>query len=430
MNARPWYRWMLVTLLALVAGAAHADGPTTQNNPPPIDFERARLLYQRQQRGETLTADDQTYLERAKAERQKQVAGEMGDIDLARARAIHEKEQRGETLTADERAYLHRAKAAMQRGEAAVSAPPLPPMLTGKDSTGLVPLTQLTGDQKYKGQDGGLYGGGRNQPPEAHLKAALAAASKVVPLDAGGQPAASGGKVVLMSIGMSNTTQEFSRFKQLADGDAIRSPSLVIVDAAQGGKDAAAWTNGGGKNAVWDEADRRLNSAGASPHQVQVIWIKQALAGPARLGEFPAHAKVLQEHIQTILTLAKSRYPNLRLAYLSSRIYAGYATTPLNPEPYAYESAFAVRGAIEDQIRRAGKVSYDSAPVALWGPYLWADGVKGREVDELVWKREDFGGDGTHPSGSGRDKVALLLLKFFKDEPTAKGWFSRTGAGD
>ena len=46
----------------------------------------------------------------------------------------------------------------------------------------------------------------------------------------------------------------------------------------------------------------------------------------------------------TILNMAKERYPNLRVAYLSSRIYAGYATTPLNPEPYAYESAFSSAG--------------------------------------------------------------------------------------
>jgi hypothetical protein len=428
MNALPTSRWILIALLATVACAARADGPTTKSDLPPIDFERARALYQRQQRGDTLTADEQAYLDRAKAERQKQAARAMGDIDISRARAIHEKEQRGETLTADEQAYLEKAKAAMQRGQGAQGAPPLT-AITGKDSVGLVPLTQLTGDQKYKGQDGGLYGGGSNHPPEAHLKAALAAAAKVVPLDAGGQPAA-GGKVVLMSIGMSNTTQEFSRFKQLADADATKARALVIVDAAQGGKDAAAWTNGGGKNAVWEEADRRLKSAGASPQQVQVIWIKQALMSPARLGEFPAHAKVLQEEIETILTLAKSRYPNLRLAYLSSRIYAGYAMTPLNPEPYAYESAFAVRGVIEDQIKGAQKVSYESAPVALWGPYLWADGVKGRGADDLVWKREDLGGDGTHPSASGREKVALLLLKFFKSEPTAKGWFLKAGAGE
>ena len=62
----------------------------------------------------------------------------------------------------------------------------------------------------------------------------------------------------------------------------------------------------------------------------------------------------------------------------------------------------------------------------LWGPYLWADGVKARKADGLVWEREDLAGDGTHPSPSGRRKVAELLLRFFKTDPTAKGWFVRT----
>jgi hypothetical protein len=65
------------------------------------------------------------------------------------------------------------------------------------------------------------------------------------------------------------------------------------------------------------------------------------------------------------------------------------------------------------------------APVVLWGPYLWADGVKGREADDLTWKREDLGPDGTHPSPSGREKVTQQLLQFFKTDPTAKGWFAK-----
>jgi hypothetical protein len=65
--------------------------------------------------------------------------------------------------------------------------------------------------------------------------------------------------------------------------------------------------------------------------------------------------------------------------------------------------------------------------VLLWGPYLWADGVKGRKTDRLVWERADLGADGTHPSPKGQQKVAALLLDFFKSDPTAKGWFLRHG---
>ncbi len=122
------------------------------------------------------------------------------------------------------------------------------------------------------------------------------------------------------------------------------------------------------------------------------------------------------------------RYPNLRIAYLSSRIYAGYAVTPLNPEPYAYETAFAVKWLIADQIAGKPELNFDSrrgnirSPWLAWGPYLWTDGVKGRK-DGLVWRREDLGEDGTHPSPSGRAKVARMLLDFLKSDPTARAWF-------
>src|SRR5262249_14163610 len=41
-----------------------------------------------------------------------------------------------------------------------------PPRLTGKTSVGLKPLTEMTAKDKYKGEDGGLYGGGQTEPPQ------------------------------------------------------------------------------------------------------------------------------------------------------------------------------------------------------------------------------------------------------------------------
>ena len=126
---------------------------------------------------------------------------------------------------------------------------------------------------------------------------------------------------------------------------------------------------------------------------------------------------------------ARERFPNLRIIYLGSRIYAGYANSQLNPEPYAYEGAFVVRWLIQDQIKGNAELNYDStrgpvkAPVLLWGPYFWGDGTTPRKRDGLIWERKDLGGDGTHPSDSGRKKVADMLLTFFKTDPYAKAWF-------
>jgi hypothetical protein len=346
-----------------------------QDAPPAIDWDRARSLYQREQRGEKLSSEDQAYLDHAKVERAKG-----------------------------------------RQGQAQRNAPP------PRESTGLTPLTTADGPA-YKGFKLGLYGDGNNTPPAEHLKRAMEAVGKVQPLDAAGHPAADG-RIVLMSVGMSNTTQEFSRLVQLANADTAKNPKLVIIDSAQGGKAADSWTE---KNQpTWQEADRRLKAASVTPAQVQAIWLKQARITPARLGEFPKHAQALEADLKNIILAAKECYPNLKLVYLSSRTYGGHAVTALNPEPYAYESAFSVQWLIKSQI--AGKDSdlgYDKAPVLLWGPYLWTDGIKGRALDSLVWNKQDTRSDGTHPSESGRQKIAELLLTFLKTDPAAKIFFSR-----
>lgn len=341
-------------------------------------------------------------------------------IDWNRAQELHRRATRGEKLSPEDQAYYERAKAARAKGGQPSGG--TRPQWTGH----ITALTEL-GAEKYKGEDGGLYGGGKNEPPPAHLAAAQREAAKIQPLDADGQPAKDG-KVVLLSVGMSNTTQSFSRFKQQADRDAAKSPSLVIVDGAQGGQTGMRWADP--KTPLWAEVDNRLQRAGVSAKQVQVVWMKQAEAGPANLGEFPRHALVLKTNLVTSLHNLKAKFPNLRVAYLSSRTYGGYATTQLNPEPYAFETAFAPRWLIQDQIAGKPELNFDAArgpvksPVLLWGPYLWADGATPRKADGFLYQKDDFSGDGTHPTSSGQQKVADLLLKFFKSEPTAK-WFRK-----
>ncbi len=290
-------------------------------------------------------------------------------------------------------------------------------------SVGKTPVDDL-GATAYQGQMGGLYPGGVNLRPVLH-DSDLDRVGRIMLLDAQGLPDAASGRIVLMSVGMSNTTQEFSTFKPLADADPLKNSRLVIVDAAQGGQDAATISNPAA--AYWTGVDQKLAAAGVTPAQVQAIWLKEARAQPTEA--FPNDAMILRDQLRSIVQIIQARYPNTRSVYLSSRTYAGYATSTLNPEPYAYQSAFSVKWLVEEQLAGGAALNFDpargpvQAPWLSWGPYLWADGLTPRS-DGLTWECADFvTTDGTHPSTSGRNKVAAALLSFFKSDPTTVPWF-------
>ena len=147
-------------------------------------------------------------------------------------------------------------------------------------STGLIPLTDL-GKRRYKGQRGRLYPNGLNHPRRTYLRQGLAAAKRVRPVN---------GRVVLLSIGMSNTTQEFHPFMRLAAGDSELSPTVKLVDGAIGGWDARRVSRPTG--GYWTALDRRLRGQGVTPLEVQVVWLKEAIAGEDR--PFPQDARALE----------------------------------------------------------------------------------------------------------------------------------------
>ena len=306
-----------------------------------------------------------------------------------------------------------------------------------------IPLTDL-GRRTYLGFSGGLYPDGRNNVPVQHAQIGTERARSIRPLDAQGNPSPSG-KYVLLSIGMSNTTQEFcsqaaapctswSFMGQALSDPSVNHATLAVVNGAAGGQAAETWDSptDANYNRVRDSV---LAPQGLSEKQVQIAWVKVAHPNPSpSLPSAQADAYLLETSLGNIVRALKNRYPNLQQVFLSSRIYAGYATTRLNPEPYAYESGFAVKWLIQAQIEqmqaggnitdaRAGDLNYNiTAPWIAWGPYLWADGTTPRS-DGLVWERSDLADDGTHPSASGERRVATMLLAFFKDSPYTRCWF-------
>jgi len=316
--------------------------------------------------------------------------------------------------------------------------------LMARTTWALTPLNDLGAGLYLHQFQGGLYPNASNAVPDAHAAEGLARAAAIRPLDTVGNPSADG-KYVLLSIGMSNTTQEFCSQNGLAPCDpwtfmgkaavnpAVNDTSLFIVNGAKGGKPAEAW------DSPTDPDYNRIITEwlvpnGLSERQVQAAWVKVANPRPTVALPNPnADAYRLVRQMADISRALKVRYPNLQQVFLSSRIYAGYAASNLNPEPYAYESGLAAKWLIEAQInqmngggidRLAGDLDYTSgiAPWLAWGPYLWADGLNPRS-DGLVWEHIDLGNDGTHPSQSGEEKVGSMLLDFMLNSPFTRPWF-------
>ena len=377
-----------------------------------------------------------------------------------------------------------------------------------------VPLSDMTQSGKnYLGFTGGLYGSNSNTVPTKHDSDGKALAGKIQPLDQSGN-ATSNGTIVFLGIGMSNAFIEFGRFVSVstAAGSGVNQTTLAVENGAHGAVTACPWTVAQGlagpvcgatgvpaENQYDRVRDTVLATATTAPNvpagcgttsspclteaQVQVIWMKNANPDPgldgigsmspttncaAEVANAPAFLTEscrYEWQMGEIVRAAKSRYPNLKLIFFTTRIYAGYATSALNPEPYAYEYGFSGQWLVNAQIAQVGGAGADAVAGDLcyssnecgstvgtwvgWGPYLWADGTTKRG-DGLNWcnaqagspcnGEQDFEPDGTHPSSNnpttppydGAYKFVSAspwgMMNFFLTSPYTCPWFSATPA--
>lgn len=300
-----------------------------------------------------------------------------------------------------------------------------------KTSVGFSPLIEMSGDDYYPNTDhpskvnGGLYGNGSNNPPESHWQQAQDASAAIIPRDANGNPDA-GGRIGLISLGMSNTSSEFDTFMRLIRNYSQKSPAVTAVNGAQPAMTAYWWAYPSATRDPWINFNLQIQNAGLTKAQIQVVWMKLTEMSPKPGSDnFPVFAYRLRDEMAVIAKRLKQDYPNIQIIYLSSRIYAGYSLSPQSPEPFAYEGGFSNRWLIEDQINGGllTGVSYANAPVLLWGPYLWADGLNPNS-EALIWECADFIDDGVHPSKIGNTKVSQKLLTFLTTDPLAAEWFN------
>jgi hypothetical protein len=330
----------------------------------------------------------------------------------------------------------------------ACSSPPPPPPPPPKPvvpeiptDTLRVPLIDLS---TYYKLEGGLYPGRTNLPPRDHDSAARARRNAIKPLDVNGDDSPFG-KIVFLSIGLGNASEEWcskasrppcapgTLMARAALDLSVNRYTMVLVNGALDSADVSIWTSATSR-AYERIKVARLTPLGLSENQVQMVWVQLADANPSvHLPADSADAYKFLTNLGMVARALKTRYPNLQLAFLSSRNYGGYSTSEWNPEPYAYEEGFSVKWLIESQISemrgqpadtRVGTLNYakKAAPILLWGPYTWADGATPRS-DAFAWLRTDFDADGLHLTTQGQSKAGLLLLNFFKSSNYSRCWF-------
>lgn len=302
----------------------------------------------------------------------------------------------------------------------------------------------------YKTFQGGLYSGGTNQRPAAHEAAGTAIAHAISTLDLGGNPSPIG-RIVMISIGISNMTQEwrvganndpssfilaFTSKAQALQQQGVVNPAVLVVDGAQGGQDASNWGANPPNIAVapWSVVLSRLTGPqyNSNPLQVQIACVKAATLGPTTCiapdGSTLGDAGALAQNFANIARNLKNVFPNIKLVYFVSRSYGGYATGG-NREPFAYEQGFGIKWAIDSQIQASGifgNLNYAGgsavAPWMSWGAYLWSNGTTPNGLG-ITWSVNDFVSDHIHPSASGVDKAADAMLNHFLTDTTTRPWF-------
>lgn len=319
------------------------------------------------------------------------------------------------------------------------------------------------GTSTYKSFQGGLYENETNTIPSDHLSDGIAFSSNVQRRDTNGNPSSTG-KIVFVSVGESNPSAEFVNFAQAAlRNSTVNNSAISFVNGAAGGSSACRWTvafgappcNPNGTNEYDRVRDKVLAPLKLTEPQVQVAWIEVADRQPASSGNPPlcdptmsgctntlsTEALHNEQELGQIFQAAKTRWPNLTFAFLSSRIYGGYSTGTVSPEPYAFEYGFSTKWAIQAQINQirtgtidpvAGNLSYSVAPWIAWAAYFWANGTNPRS-DGLNWcdgqagspcnGEVDFLSDGEHPVGPGLTKTTNQLMNFFLSSPVTTPWF-------
>ena len=298
-------------------------------------------------------------------------------------------------------------------------------------STGNIPLVDLEG-LFFETYEGGLYPGGTNTIPTAHLDSGLVRANTMMPLNWAGDVDTVYGKVVMLALGNVNAQKSFNRFYSDFINAGYTDSCVRLINGCFEEYDLRDMINPS-LDSYWKDVSDKVQAEGLKKKQVQVIWVM----APSFDDTVTTHAAYIDSLQAAYIALARRisvEFPNTRLLFFSGSPYGGYVD-PLSfhadavSEPANYLLDFAIKGAISAQINGDTLLHYSgdtiAAPWMCWAASFWADGNTIRTYDGLRWLCPgdyEMSLDGSILAGSGLTKVSSRLYEFFTTSPLTTPW--------
>ena len=146
--------------------------------------------------------------------------------------------------------------------------------------------------------------------------------------------------------------------------------------------------------------------------QEKVTWFKQIDRSFSDTS-FSGYLADSKTTLKIAMKIIMCKYPNVKLCYLSGRIY-GYTGTGLNPESYIYNTRWSGKTFIDvpvnghRDLRHSGNKRQVSC--VAWSPYFWPYGASSRGDGLKRTVPDDYSSHGVHPSLTGRRKLAQKQL--------------------
>lgn len=287
-----------------------------------------------------------------------------------------------------------------------------------------VPINDL-GQETFNGYTGGLYPGGVNNPRGRYALDLLSTCKNINPIDTFGNPSATNGKILFVSLGFSTGSQNMLALQKKTIGNPLTNPKLSLLSFNKGSGTGMLNNIMNPNDPYWDFVSTRINETKTSYRQVQIIYLETE--DSTKITSFPGRPIQVKNELESCFRLFKQKFPNVKLVYLLARTTTFGNWNIINREPCPYYLGWACKWAIEDQIKGVTGTKYKGpnavSPMITWGFYQWAQ-EKPRVTDGFKWT-VDLMKDGLHANDIGKDTLAKRFQKFLLNDKYAKNWYAK-----